>query len=234
MSLPPWTMDLLLGVAAVGIAAVVIGLFMRSTRSGKEQVETSPPEKETLPEQSIFKQVAPADPPAGMSLKSADVEKARTELNLLALERDILSMAISKFFEAEDEGEISGEDRARLSKEYEARMKMLSDRMKRSDLIVGLYELEKIRDELVKRYNARLSETNAKIEELQGELKLTAPVEEKKPPAKKRRVREKEETEAKPRQRRRPRGSEIDEKIEKLRQEVLKELEELEKLEIEA
>ena len=224
-SLPPWGTELILSVAAVGTAAVAIGLFMRATRDKKEP----PSQEKPIPE--VVSSISSLKTLPGTSLKSSDVERARKELRLLALERDALSLVISKFFEAEDEGEITREERIRLSKEYEARMKSLSDKMRRAELIVGLYELERIREELVKMFDAKLSETNAKIEELRRELKLAPPVEEKekKPPAK--RV-EKKKAEEKPR-RRKPKGSEIDEKIEKLRQEVLKELEELEKLEIE-
>lgn len=221
-SLPPWGADLILGVAAVGTAAVAIGLFMRSTRSGKDETPSS--EKE-----ATIKEFTSLEPPAGMSLKAADVGRTRRELRLLALERDALSQVISKFFEAEDEGEISKEERTKLSREYEARVKALSDRFRRAELIVGLYELEKIRDELVKRFEAKLGETTAKIKELSSELKLKVPVEEKKATKK---VKEKEAAEGEPKRRRKPKGSEIDEKIEKLRREVLKELEELEKLEI--
>jgi hypothetical protein len=150
-----------------------------------------------------------------------------------------MSGVITKFFEAEDEGEISKEDRVKLSRDYEEKMKSLSDRVRQMELVIGLYELERIREEIVKRFDAKLNETNAKIKELRGELKLEIPVEEekktlkeKKPIAEGEKEEKEGESEEKPRQRRQ-RVSEIDEKIEKLRQEVLKELEELEKLEIE-
>jgi hypothetical protein len=230
--LPPWGADLALGIAAVGTAATVIGLFMRATRSGKKKEETPLPAAEA----PIAKEDTPVSSPVGIGLKATDVEKARRALKVLTLERDALSMAISKFFEAEDEGEISNEDRAKLSKDYEDKVKALSDKIRQTELVVGLYELEKIREEIVKRFDAKLNETNTKIEELRKELKLELPIEEeKKTPAKKAKEKtseEEKEAEEKAKQKK-PKMSEIDEKIEKLRQEVLKELEELEKLEIE-
>jgi len=234
---PPLQADLAIGVAAIGTAAITIGFFMRSTRFWKKKEETPPPppkQEETSLKQVDFVKL----PTAGISLNLADVERARKTLDLLSLERDALSMAISKFFEAEDEGEISREDREKLSKSYEERVKALSDRIRQTELVVGLYELERIREEIVKRFDAKLSETNSKIVELRKELKLEIPVEEeKKVPAKKEKEKTleegkgKEEAEEKTKQRGKPR-SEIEERIEKLRQEVLKELEELEKLEI--
>ena len=231
--LPPLGADVALGIAAVGAAAVSIGLFMRATRSGKKKVETplSPAE-----EKPIFKEEIPVVSPVG--IKTTDVDRARRTLKIMTLERDALSMAISKFFEAEDEGEISKEDRANLSKDYEDKVKNLSDKIRQTELVVGLYELEKIREEIVKRFDAKLNETNAKIDELRKELKLEIPIEEeKKAPVKKAKEKAPEgkegEAEEKAKPKSKPKMSEIDEKIEKLRQEVLKELEELEKLEIE-
>jgi len=233
---PPLQADLAIRIAAIGTAVIAVGLFMRSTRfwKKKEEIPPPPPKEETSSKQIDLVKL----PTAGISLNLADVERARKTLNLLSLERDALSMAISKFFEAEDEGEITKEEREKLSKNYEERVKVLSDKIRQTELVVGLYELERIREEIVKRFDAKLSETNAKIEELRKELKLEIPVEEeKKVPAKKEKEKapaeekEKEETEEKTKQRGKPR-SELEERIEKLRQEVLKELEELEKLEI--
>ena len=233
---PPLQTDLAISLAAIGTAVIAVGLFMRSTRfwKKKEEIPPPPPKEETSSKQIDLVKL----PTAGISLNLADVERARKTLNLLSLERDALSMAISKFFEAEDEGEITKEEREKLSKSYEERVKALSDKIRQTELVVGLYELEKIREEILKRFDAKLSETNAKIEELRKELKLEIPVEEeKKVPAKKEKEKapaeekEKEETEEKTKQRGKPR-SELEERIEKLRQEVLKELEELEKLEI--
>jgi len=233
--LPPWGADLAIGIAAIGTAATAIGLFMRSTRSGKKKEEIQLPPAE---EEPILKEANPVVPPVGIGLKATDAEKARSTLKILALERDALSMAISKFFEAENEGEISKEDRANLSKDYEEKVKSLSDKIRQTELIVGLYELEKIREEIVKRFDAKLNETNSKIEELRKELKVELPAEEeKKVPAKRAKEKAPEgkegEAEEKAKPKSKPKMSEIDEKIEKLRQEVLKELEELEKLEIE-
>jgi len=229
--LPPLGADLAVGIAAVGAAAVAIGLFMRATRSGKKKVETPLPPAEEKP---IFKEEILVVSPVG---KTTDVDRARKTLKIMTLERDALSMTISKFFEAEDEGEISREDRANLSKDYEDKVKNLSDKIRQTELVVGLYELEKIREEIVKRFDAKLNETNAKIDELRKELKLELPIgEEEKAPVKKAKEKapeeEEEETEEKTKQKK-PKMSEIDEKIEKLRREVLRELEELERLEIE-
>lgn len=234
---PPLGAEVYLGIAGAATVAVAAGLFWRSTRSKKVDPVLPVAEEPLKPEQA--EPASHVQSAAGTSLSAQDVESSRKTLKLLGLERDAMSSVIVKFFEAEDEGEISKEDRVKLSRDYEEKMKSLSDRARQMELVIGLYELEKIREEIVKRFDAKLNETNAKIKELRGELKIEMPVgeekkilKEKKPIAEGENEEKEGESEEKPRQRRQ-RVSEIDEKIEKLRQEVLKELEELEKLEIE-
>ena len=68
---------------------------MRATRDKKEP----PSQEKPIPE--VVSSISSLKTLPGTSLKSSDVEKARKELRLLALERDALSLVISKFFEAE-------------------------------------------------------------------------------------------------------------------------------------
>ena len=81
-SLPPWGTELILSVAAIGTAAVAIGLFMRATRDKKEP----PSQEKPIPE--VVSSISSLKTLPGTSLKSSDVERARKELRLLALERD--------------------------------------------------------------------------------------------------------------------------------------------------
>jgi len=142
-------------------------------------------------------------------------------------------MVLKRLFEAEDEGEITREERLRLSRGYEVEMKQLSEDLKQAELVVTLHELESIREDVLKKFESMLNETQSRIDAILKELKLEKPkaAPAKAPPKKKPEKKEVEEEEEKPPRRRR---SEVEEKLEQLRKEVLEELEELEKLEIEA
>jgi GTPase involved in cell partitioning and DNA repair len=149
-------------------------------------------------------------------------------------------MVLKRLFEAEDEAEITRDERVSLSRSYESELKNLSEELKQSELIVTLNELESIRDDILQKFEATLNSTQSRIDTIMKELKL----EEKKttPPPGRRRTPERVEEapevtadegdgEEEPRAPR-PR-SDVEAKLYQLRMEVLKELEELEKLELE-
>jgi len=237
--------DILIGIGALAIAAVAIYMFIRA--SGGELPFKRVKSEEKTPEEPPAQPVQLTETVSRSSLshverhlRQSDVERARSNLRTLTLQRELLTMVLKRLFEAEDEGEITREERLRLSRDYEAEMKKLGEDLKQAELVVTLNELETIRDDILKKYESTLNETQARIDAVLKELKLEKPkkVPAKEPPKRKRvekkegEPEEEEEEERPPAPRRR--RSEVEEKLEQLRREVLKELEELEKLEIEA
>jgi intein/homing endonuclease len=160
-------------------------------------------------------------------------------------------MVLRRLFEAEDEGEVSREERVRLGKSYEDEMKQIADDLKRSEMLVSLAELESIREEIVKKFEDSLSLTQGRIDLILKELKIEEPpkpMEEEKPKlpasAKKRRLVPKSKTEEGEEEAEEPAEAEGEEKqpagkgdvesrLEQLKKEVMKELDELDKLELE-
>jgi hypothetical protein len=130
-------------------------------------------------------------------------------------------------------------------------MKQIADDLKRSEMLVSLAELESIREEIVKKFEDSLSQTQGRIDQIIKELKIEEPpkpTEEEKPklPAatKKRRVVPKVKTEEGEEESEEPTEAEGEEKqpagkgdvesrLEQLKKEVMKELDELDKLELE-
>jgi hypothetical protein len=247
----PISPELILGVGAIAVALLAIYLFMRATGGGKGSKKVEGLEVEKASAADVVE--GPAAPPVERHqagevtmrryIQPEQVERARSEIRLLTLRRELLSMALKRLFEAEDLGEITREERIRLSKEYEDEMKRVGEEIKRSELILSLHELENIRQEVIKKFEATLNNTQARIDAIlkelkMGELKAEPPAQ---PEVEKKRRRPKEEGKEevkegvkeeveKPKA---PKRSEIDEKLEQLRREVLKELEELERLDIE-
>jgi hypothetical protein len=154
-------------------------------------------------------------------------------------------MVLKRLFEAEDDGEVTREERVRLSSGYESELKGLSEDLKQAELVVSLHELESIRDDILKKFEETLNSTQTRIDSIIKELKIEEEKEEPAPPPRRRRVperreeppEEEEEAEEEAEEEEAPRArrprSDVEEKLEQLRMEVLKELEELEKLELE-
>lgn len=245
---PLSTLDIYIGLAAIAVAAIAIYLFIRASR-GTSKPETGGP-TERAEERSPVLSPRPVSDVGGFKapetqrvIGPSDVERARSRLRTLTVQRELLTMVLKRLFEAEDEGEITRDERVSLSKGYEAELKGISEELKQSELVVTLHELESIRDEVLKKFEETLNNTQSKIDAVLKELKLEReePPEvqprrrrpsrrEEKPaeePEEEAEEEEEEEAPAKPR-------SEVEARLEQLRMEVLKELEELEKLELEA
>lgn len=242
---PLSTLDISIGLAAIAIAAIAIYIFIKASggtsKSEQREPGTTTAEKETiLPSRSVSP-VQSGDlkiPAVQRYLEPSDIDRARSSIRTLTIQRELLTMVLKRLFEAEDEGEITREERIRLSKGYEADLKQISEELKQSELIVTLNELETIRDDVMKKFEETLNNTQARIDSILKELKLgkkeapaiapprrrRRPKREEKPPEE-----AEEEGEAAPAK---PR-SDVEARLEQLRMEVLKELEELEKLELE-
>lgn len=250
------SIDLILGVVVVAVAAIAIFMFWRASGGSKKKEEaTAKPEAPPKEEDPLRVELQMTErkvkvPPLEKKIASTDIEKAKSQIRTLTLKQEINSMVLRRLFEAEDEGEVSREERVRLGKSYEDEMKQIADDLKRSEMLVSLAELESIREEIVKKFEDSLSQTQGRIDQIIKELKIEEPpkpVEEEKPklPAatKKRRVvpKTKEEGEEEPEEPAEVEGEEkqpagkgdVESRLEQLKKEVMKELDELDKLELE-
>ena len=250
------SIDLILGVVVVAVAAIAIFMFWRASGGSKKKEEvTAKPEAPSKEEDPLRVELQVTErkvkvPPLEKKIASTDIEKAKSQIRTLTLKQEINSMVLRRLFEAEDEGEVSREERIRLGKSYEDEMKQIADDLKRSEMLVSLAELESIREEIVKKFEDSLSQTQGRIDQIIKELKIEEPpklVEEEKPKlpaaAKKRRVvpKTKEEGEEEPEEPAEAEGEEkqpagkgdVESRLEQLKKEVMKELDELDKLELE-
>ncbi len=242
----------------IGFAALVIGgasvyLFMRATSNPLNTDETSEENTPESKEQKPLTVIAPVFEKGSVKLPEIkrkvnvkEAEEARSKIRTLSLQKEIISLVLRRLFEAEDEGEINKEERLKLSKSYELELKESSEELKQAELVVTLNELELIRTDILKKFEATLNTTQSRIDLVLKELKLDIIEEkpqeqnEKKPTATTTKTTKIEESVDKPGikedeidiPKKRP-GSDVEEKLEQLRKEVLKELEELEKLELE-
>ena len=240
------TTDLILGIGALAVAAVAIYAFIRATggTGGSQRREPEPEPLKVKVEPSSRVKV----PELERIAKRDQVSEARSKIRTLALQQEIITMVMKRLFEAEDNGEISREERERLSKDYEAEMNQVTEELNRAELIVSLNELEEIRTDLIKQFQETLADTQSKIDLIIGELhieppKPAEPEPEKKPkptprraPRRRRpRPQPEEEPEEEEEEEEESGGRDtVEDRLNKLKEDVLKELEELDRLELEA
>jgi hypothetical protein len=177
------------------------------------------------------------------SVQSADASQAKDELRILDLEREILSDAIRRLYEAHAEGKITEPERERLAGTYKARMMTVKDSITKDETIVALHELESMQEDLMKLFSERFGELSSKVEELRSKIDVRIikemPVQMPTPPTLAPEKAEKvEEEEEKQKKKRKPPEkpspkTEAEKRIEEIRSEVEKVLDRLGQMEIE-
>lgn len=173
-----------------------------------------------------------------VTVTQAAADRARRELRLLEVERDVAQYALTRIFEAEAGGQITGEERDSLAERYRSQMKTLEERIGREQMLVELRELEVGQAELVRLFNEKFGELDKRIQGMRVKLGQTIAAQEAKPqaaltpepepqppPARKARA---------PRPaREEPPKTKAEFEIERLQEEVRKALEKLEQIELE-
>jgi hypothetical protein len=248
--------DLILGIVIVAVAAVAIFMFWRASGGTKKKEEAKPAEDPPKQEDPLRLELQMAEKkvkvgPLEKKIAINDIEQAKSKIRTLTLKQEINSMVLRRLFEAEDEGEISRDERVRLGKVYEDEMTQIADDLKRSEMLVSLAELESIREEIVKKFEESMGQTQSRIDLIIKELKIEEapkPVEEERPKvpvAARKRARvvapkpkaeegEEEQEEAPEEgEEKQPAKGDVESRLEQLKKEVMKELDELDKLELE-
>lgn len=102
------------------------------------------------------------------SASEIDVNGAKQALKVLLLERQIIGSALTTIFETETKGIISQAERDQLVKKYTADLHELEQAIQKHQRIVDLYELENSREQLIKDFNTRITEIDGKIGSLRN------------------------------------------------------------------
>ena len=112
-------------------------------------------------------QMPPLDP-ALSPTTTEQVDQARETLKVLKLEKQIIGSAVATIYESHTKGLISIPHRDRLLQKYKIDLGGLDKTIEENQRIVDLYDLEMIREELVKNFNSKLTEIDTRIRNLQS------------------------------------------------------------------
>ena len=153
------------GSVAAALAIIVIMGSERKRRMGESVLE---------PKVSEVKPVGRLPFKVRRSVMHSEVEEARDKLRMFGLEREILSYAIRRLYEAQAEGKITEEERDGLAGKYKEDMRRINEEVSRGESIVALNELEGMQEDLLKLFNERFDELNRRI----GEMRSRSGIEE--------------------------------------------------------
>jgi len=156
--------DLLTGVVAA-IAGVVAGVIV-------DRFVFYPRGK---PEKVVVARTEPGSRPTETTVTTSDLERSRREMRTIMVERDLLSSAMMKLYEAETEGKITQEEREMISKRYSDQIRDLQSKLKDVELIVEVGELESLRNELISLFEGKIQNIEARLEIARQRLGPAAP-----------------------------------------------------------
>jgi len=215
----PW-LYVIVVVGAVSAAFFLLYAMRAGRKERKEPLEVPPAVEEEWPPLKVERSVTPDE-----------AKRAKDELRTLDLERDILSYAIRRLYEAQAEGKISEEERELLARRYKSRMMKIKETISHSESLVALHELEAMREDLFKLFSDRFDEINKKIDEVKSRVEVKPVEEVPVPPLPPLPEKEKRRVRRRPRP---PTKTEAERRIEEIRAEVEKVLERLGQIEVEA
>jgi hypothetical protein len=240
----PLTIAVIASVVIIAIVACAIVIFAMRRRMKKLVKPSKNPEFEPELAGLPFK--------VTKSVQSTDATNAKDELRILDLEREILSDAIRRLYEAHAEGKISEQERERLASSYKSRMMAVKESMAKDETIVALHELEGMQEDLMKLFSERFGELTSKVDELRTRIdvktikeikvqmpKPQAPVVPEQMETSEEEAEEGEEGEDKAKKKRKPpaekptQKTEAEKRIDGIRNEVEKVLDKLGQMEIE-
>jgi hypothetical protein len=164
----------------------------------------------------------------------AELERSRREMRTIVLERDLLSSALMKLYEAETEGRITKEEREMITKRYTAQIKTFESKLKDVELVVEVGELERLRDDLMTLFRDKVQNIEARLDQAKERLGPAAAPEPSRREAQVRRVERADDLEKViERKTARPEVSEAERRVKAIRDEVMEALTKLEQIDLE-
>ena len=177
---------------------------------------------------------------AKTTVPASSLEKSRREMRALMVERDLLSSALMKVYEAETDGRITKEERETIAKKYSDQIKGLQTKLKDAELVVEVGELEALREELVTMFQEKIQNLETRLDQARERLEAIAPQMQVPPAAtavvKKEqgpRVEKPPELEKVVEKKAKPELSESEKRVRELRNEIMGALTSLERVDVE-
>ena len=214
-------------IAVVSASGFVVLVLLYATRiSGKK---TEKPLENPLE----FKEIGAFQ--GDHTVTNEKAKSAKDEVRTLNLEREILSFAIRRLYEAHVEGKINEEERDKLAQRYKSRMMNVKNLISGQETTLALHELEAMRSDLIKLFSDRFDNVNQKINDFRSRLDIKPVKAPSSPPIQsKSEFPLKKENKIVRKRAKAPEKTGAEKRIEEIKEEVEKVLERLGQIEVES
>jgi hypothetical protein len=138
-------------------------------KSSPEDSNTTAQKPAVMPTPNSESAVVQAEPvktsrPTPIVIPSAQLEKSRRELKTLLFEKELVSSALTRLYEAEASGEITREERESLAVKYRDQLKELDSKIIKIDAFIEVGDLEVLREQLVQLVQQKIEAIEKRIE----------------------------------------------------------------------
>ncbi len=195
--------------------------------------KTDPEENKKI-EELIKSEPFPLPEILGKTITASDVSRSRDRLRLASLERDIIGDALTKIYEAETRGQINDSEKNQLLQRYKTDLKRVDGEIDTHKRTVDLFELESAKEDLLKSFQEKMLEIDLKISQIRPTITITPDAAPK--PAEPSKTETSPAAPPSPPKERPPKEkpkNKAEERLETIREEVLKAMERLEQIETE-
>jgi hypothetical protein len=164
-------LDLNTGLAIVAMAAslaAVIIIVYATRRGGVANVFKSRQEADTGDARPQFAYTMPVK--LEQTITPQAMERARSDLRALDLQREIVGYALKRLYESEGEGSIARADHTTLLDRYKDEMKRINQLISKKEMTVKLSEFESTQADLVQLFSRKFDELTHTIEDMRTSL----------------------------------------------------------------
>ncbi|MBO0889008.1 hypothetical protein J2P12_07910 [Candidatus Bathyarchaeota archaeon] len=209
----------------------LITLILLFGRKKPAQDTATPPSLQDDPDKTF-----PIPDSLKKSVTGGDVSKARDRLRLASLERDIIGDALTKIYEAEAKGLINETEKNQILQRYKTDLKRVDGEIDTHKKTVDLFELESAKEELLKSFHEKMLEIDLKISQIKPSVPISSEDKIAEAPNPPKTELQPAPTQPSPPKEKPPREkprNKAEERLETIREEVLKAMERLEQIETE-
>jgi len=147
------------GGAVLGIVVGYVVFYMRPKNSNPVRIPT----REPMGRLTVS------------TISSSELDRSRREMRTMMVERDLLSSAMMKLYEAENEGRITRDERESIAKRYGDQIKSIQNKLKDVELVVEVGELEKLREDILGMFEEKIQNIEARLDTAKERLMAVAP-----------------------------------------------------------
>lgn len=138
------------GLVAAGAAIGSVSVYFGTKKPRTEETGT---------ESAPLKQF-----PSNHSIPKSALEKNKRELRTYTLEKELVSAALTRLYEAEVAKEITREEREILGAKYKTELRSLDEKISKVDAFIQIGDLETLRNQLLQLVNQKMEAIERRIE----------------------------------------------------------------------